>query len=83
MADEAKSSNVKSGGAGPTLFYVMLGVILALLLLFLILRPKGTQAGASDQKKSSLELFRPQTSSTGERMSDVRAGGAPRAWDAG
>ncbi len=57
MADEEKSSELKSGGVGPTLFYIMLGVILALLLLFLIVRPKGTQSGGSDQKKSSLECL--------------------------
>ena len=56
MADSAKSSESKSGGAGPTLFYVMLGIIIAILLLFLIVRPKGTQSGGSDQKKSSLEF---------------------------
>ena len=60
MADEAKSSESKSGGVGPTLFYVMLGIIVALLLLFLVVRPKGTQSGGSDQKKSSLE-FLPHT----------------------
>ena len=57
MADDTKSSDSKSGSAGPTLFYVMLAIILALLLLFLVLRPKGSQAGGSDQKKSSVESW--------------------------
>ena len=59
MADPAKSSESKSGGAGPTLFYIVLGVIVASLLLFLLLRPKGSEAGGSDQKKTSIPYVRP------------------------
>ncbi len=76
MSDPARSSESKSGGAGPTLFYVMLGVIIAILLLFLILRPKGSQAGGSDQKKSSLEFVLPQVPSS---VSVARAEAALRA----
>lgn len=55
MAEQSKNAESKPGGTGPTLFYVMLGVIVALLLLFLVLRPRGTDAGTPDQKKSLLE----------------------------
>ena len=52
MADQSKNAESKPGGTGPTLFYVMLGVIVALLLLFLVLRPRGTEASSPEQKKS-------------------------------
>ncbi len=65
MADESKNAGSKRGGIGPILFYVMLGIIVALLLLFLILRPRGTDAGAPSQQKSLIESSSPQSSFVG------------------
>ena len=63
------------------MFYVMLGVIVALLLMFLVLRPKGTQSGGSDQKKSSLDVGRsPFTlNASKQTFSDVLGAAALRA----
>ena len=54
MADDAKRVETKPCRTGPTIFYVMLGLILALLLTFLLLRPRGSQTSPPDQKKSFL-----------------------------
>ncbi len=63
MAEQSKNAESKPGGTGPTLFYVMLGLIVALLLLFLLLRPRGTEAGPpQQQQKSSLPLVHPDPS---------------------
>ena len=45
MSDEGTDSKRGKSQGNPTLFFVMLGVIVLLLLVFLFLRPRGSEAG--------------------------------------